>query len=254
MIIFLIFGDFHKELLFYIPVSYFTDSPITTQGVINLEKRSFLNGYPILLGILLFGVYCAFCMVSGKLYNPKSLILRVFGTPMKAIGFGLNKLIGIPDDLKHKIGFEAGWTEKLDKKFFNQVVKQQDGYKRAKNLQIFYDLPYIFGNTATNNIKRLFISNESFNDLFVILEGYLQNGLYDELWIKDNDIVTLNYKEQNGLDIPNSKIYENFQAYKIRKGQQEIKNIATNKTEKIVVDQDVVVFSRNALKIFLYSG
>ena len=247
VIIFIIFGDFHKELLFYIPFNYFSDLTTT----VNSNKKMFLQGYPILFGILAFGLYIVFCIVSQKLYKPKFILFKLFVLPMKAIGVMLNKMLQIPDDLEHKIGFESGWFEKLDKNFFNQVVTQQDGYKRAKNLKIFYDLPYIFGNTACNNIKRLFISDDSFNDLFKILEGYLQDGLYDELWIGDNDIVTKEFAKNNGLEISDSKIYENFKSYMIRKGYQNIKNTTTNITEKVLVSQDVVVFSRNALKIFL---
>ena len=114
MIIFIIFGDFHRELLFYVPFNYFSDVATTT----NPDKKMFLQSYPILFGILAFGLYCVFCIVSIKLYRPKFILFSLFALPMKAIGFILNKMFQIPDDLEHKIGFEAGWLEQLDKNFF----------------------------------------------------------------------------------------------------------------------------------------
>lgn len=251
IIIFIFFEEPTADLLFYSPIKLFTDQATNAHGIINKEKQIFLDGYKKLLILLIFGLYCGFCIVSKKFYKSKNSILSWFAKPFSLLSQAvLNNIVQVPKDLEPKIGFNAAWLEKLDKDFFNQVVKQQDGYKRAKELKIFHDMPYIFGDIAHENIKRLFINDESFDDLFKILEGYLQNGLYDELWIDDNDVVTKEYKENKQLDIPNSKIYENFKAYAVRKGYQEIKNTLTNTTEKLLVDKDSVVFSRNALKIF----
>ena len=250
--IMIIFGDLTTQLFFYIPIAYFSDSPYNAYGVLDPDKKIFLDGYPIFFTFLSILMYCIFCINSKKVYKAKSGFWLWFGKPFHWFStIALNNLIQLPNDLEPKIGFDAGWFEKLDKDFFNQIVAQQDGYKRAKELKIFYDMPYFFGATAHKNIKRLFISDESYKDLLVILEGYLQNGLYDELWIEDNDIVTQAYAKNRGLDIPKGKIYENFKAYSIRQGYQKIKSIATGKEEDMLVDMDSVVLSRNAIKIFL---
>lgn len=252
IIVLIIFGDLNTNALFYSPIAYPFDSAVNPWGVVDKEKQLFLDNYPSFFFFLLFLFYCAFCIFLTKTHKPKSLFWLWFGKPMRFIGWALNNMAQLPKDLEPKIGFDAGWFEKLEKDFFNQIVRQEDGYKREKNLKIFYDLPYIFGNTAHDNIKRLFISKESFDDLFSILEGYLNGSeLYDELWIGDNDIVTQDYANKKGLDIPKSKIYEHFKAYKIRKGYQTIQNEITKRKEDILVDKDVVVFSRNAVKIFL---
>lgn len=123
-------------------------------------------------------------MLGGTVIN--SIIKKILNFINPAIKF-IDSLVDFPVDLRKKLGFELGWIEKLDKKFFNQVVEFDDTYKRSDKLLFMSDLKYIFGETEYKNIKALFVSEEEFNDLWKIAAGYLNSGLYD-IYIDDNEL------------------------------------------------------------------
>lgn len=242
LVIFLFFGQISIYELFYSPFNYFGDNADGLTGKDLAEKQKFLNDY---LKFLIFSciiLYFIIGLLFSKLEIVKTKdklsvsekILKILFTPANFILPLFNTSIVIPDDLRAKIGFENGWFEKLDKKFFHQTATKQDGYKRAESLSIFYDMDYILGKRVHNKVKRLFKSDDELVDLLKIIEGYMQGSkLYDELWIGENDIALIPNETT-----PKHKIYDNFKSYKLRLDIND------------GVYKDNVVFSRNAFKIF----
>ncbi|WP_172198852.1 hypothetical protein [Campylobacter sp. RM16188] len=156
----------------------------------------------------------------------------------------------IPKDLEHTIGFEACYLRKLEKKFFYQEIKKEDGYSRVKELSIFYDRKYLFGKEY-ESILRLFRSKEHFDDLFFIIEGYLtKSKLYDTVIYRQNDdIFPTEYIQQHNAKIEQkggkeeekiskNRDYKYFQSYMLRKNQNGIL-------------EDNVTLSLNAIRIYM---
>lgn len=243
IIIFLFFGQISTLHLFYSPLSYFGDSADGLMGKAFEEKQKFLESYLSFLVFMIVALYITASLVLGGLYKLNKVENKTFKqkalynlfVPTNFLFSLINSWLQIPRDLRPKIGFENAWLEKLDRDFFHQIVEKQDGYKRASELTIFYDMPYILGYEAYPSFHRLFKSSESLEDLLKIIEGYLQkSNLYDELWINENDL-----EEYPSEDTPAHKIYDNFNAYMLRYDTRD------------KMYKDNVVFSRNALKIFI---
>lgn len=158
----------------------------------------------------------------------------LYDAPIRAI----NSVFTVPNDLKENLSLEGNYMSKLKNNFFFQVVQTEDGLSRAKRLTIFKDREYLFGKDTSNRIKALFREPAMFDDLFLIIEGYLNKGLYDTvLYRPSDDIYPDEYCKKHGL--PNERNYKYFQTYLLRKNENgEFK--------------DSVVLSLNAIRIYMF--
>ncbi|MDA3053517.1 hypothetical protein [Campylobacter sp. JMF_03 NE3] len=163
-----------------------------------------------------------------------AIFILLFDFPIRALG----KIIYIPVDLQENLAFEGSYMNKLKDKFFYQIIQTEDGLIRAKKLTIFDNRNYLFGKENCNRIKSLFRSPELFDDLFFIIEGYLDSGLYDKkIYLPSDDIYPDEYCKKYNL--PPSRNYKYFQSYLLRKD---------NNGEY----KDSVVLSLNAIRIYMF--
>lgn len=169
-------------------------------------------------------------------------ILFIINSPFIA----LSKVFNMPSDIENKVGIEMGYLNKLEKKFFYQILEKEDGYSRAKELTIFKNRRYLFGEEY-DDIFKLFRSQKHFDDLFLIIEGYLDKShLYDtKLYKKGEDILpdSLIKKINNNAKKEEEKIgdeknYKYFQTYMLRENKDGILT-------------DNVTISLNAMVIFM---
>lgn len=211
---------------------------------INGEYKGGLN-YWLFLPFMLLTYFVAYLFVDGKLlerFKNIKIVKFIFDLPFKIIGY----IFYIPKDLYNTMGYEAFYLRKLEKNFFYQVVEKEDGYKRVDKLTIFNDRKYLFGNEY-NRIFSLFRSKEHFDDLFLIIEGYLyKSHLFDKVIYKnDEDIFPESYinkinsdPKNKGNTIPENRNYKYFQTYMLRENKDGVL-------------EDSVVLSLNAIRIYM---
>lgn len=167
--------------------------------------------------------------------NVKRTIYYILSLPYSMI----SKLIYIPDDLNKSLGIEPAYLNKLEKKFFYQIVEKEDGYLRVEVSDILKDKQKLLAckdNEELENIKRLFKNNKQFEDLFLIIEGYLTKSKLFDTVLKGKEDIT-------------KKQYKYFQTYMLRMKKKTINNKKMEKIEE-KLEHDVT-FSINAISFFI---
>lgn len=222
---------FAPEMFFYSIFDYFNGKNPNDA----MHYGYFLISMAIIYLIIYVFLNKKFIHISEK----NSILFKILDFPFWILRF----LFPIPDELKKSVGISAGYFAKLRKNFFFQTIEKTDGYIRSPDLSLFKDRDYLFGKSVNANIKKLFRSEEHYDDLFYIIEGYLNNGLYDTVLYKpENDILPdeniqklkeKTAKEDAKLELE-KRNYKYFQSYMIRE------------------DIDDVTLSLNAIRIFLW--
>ncbi len=226
---------FSKDTFFFSIYDYIEAIKGNYQGSLN---------YWLFLPFMLFSYFVIYLFVDGKYlerFKNIKIIKQIFDFPFMLIGF----IFYIPKDLRSIIGYESFYLRKLEKKFFYQVVEKEDGYKRVNNLSIFNDRKYLFGKEY-NRILSLFRSKEHFDDLFLIIEGYLyKSHLFDTVIYKNGEdifpesyINNFNKNAKDDAKIPQSRSYKYFQTYMLRENKNGVL-------------EDSVVLSLNAIRIYM---
>jgi len=124
------------------------------------------------------------------------------------------------DDQHNKDMFfiRFGWMSHLERSFLRPTIKQTDGYSRVERLDIFKRYPLLF--TDKTNIdsatlspefltlNSLFRSKETFEDIFLITEGYLRSsgGKFDTLLTEKEFNKILEDECEGSLD--NFRVYD----------------------------------------------
>ena len=285
-------GDFKWEIFYpmlwvgYIILWCFVSGKwfLNNEDIINTlkayRKEYFVEHNIGIIGQCIYG-YILFMLKTLKYQSWKLFLYDLADLPFLLMR---NTFFYVKPDLKDKIALRVGYLAHLDKNFFNQVVKVEDGYNRIKRRVIFSDIEYLFNpneykkdennmpipkrnkkgeiiyldSTKTkiayeideelNNyahIKALFRSEKEFYDLFNIIEGYLTGSkLYDKLLIGKDDIYTDGYIREN------EEIFKKHISVKLSKEQQKIRDaeIKKNKAEQAKAEKELgITEKRNKL-------
>ena len=199
---------------------------------INGEYQGGLN-YWLFLPFMLTTYFVVYLFVDGKFlerFKEVKIVKFIFDFPFQIMGY----IFYIPKDLYKTIGYESFY------------LRKEDGYKRVDKLTIFSDRKYLFGDEY-NRIFSLFRSKEHFDDLFLIIEGYLyKSHLFDKAIYKNSeDIFPEWYINKFNSDpnnknnmIPENRSYKYFQTYMLRENRDGVL-------------EDSVVLSLNASRIYM---
>lgn len=186
------------------------------------------NGMYIIMGVAIFvGLY----WYIHNLFKGESKLWKQFiYYPLSALFFAT-----LGQEEQKKFMFKGGWLKNFVDTMFLRSVQESDAYLRAHSLEFFDRYPFVL--CGENYVymkeylfmKHLFMNDEAFNDLFLIIEGYLTRPKSFKKSFKEEfltmfgaEVKTRTYNQPYLFDKAVSITKEQMRDYRCFNGKDEV--------------------------------